>query len=180
MNKLYFYVDYGSRVDAFFQPKNIDIFLIFQRGASNVFQQHIFPRRNNNKKISQQGTSNEYLKAIIKLQIRAASNEYSHTGLDKCGYQVYSFLISPPKHMLWVLIRSALHQYFWTEKKACYQELCHNICFPGEIRKIFIGYPSNLELSWLLHIALVKAFFFNPKVLKFFLFLHENICCGTY
>ena len=23
-------------------------------------------------------------------------------------------------------------------------------------------------------------FFFNPKVLIFFLFLHENICCGTH
>ena len=29
-------------------------------------------------------------------------------------------------------------------------------------------------------IALVKALFFNPKVLIFFLFVHENICCGTH
>ena len=28
-------------------------------------------------------------------------------GLDKSGYQVNIFLISPRKHMLWVLIRSA-------------------------------------------------------------------------
>ena len=27
-------------------------------------------------------------------------------------------------------------------------------------------------------IALIKALFFNPKVLIFFLFLQENICCG--
>ena len=31
------------------------------------------------------------------------------------------------------------------------------------------------------HIALVKVLFFsNPKVLIFFLFLHENIFCGTH
>ena len=29
------------------------------------------------------------------------------------------------------------------------------------------------------NIALVKALFFNPKVLIFFLFLHENICCPS-
>ena len=29
-----------------------------------------------------------------------------------------------------------------------------------------------------LAIALDKMFFFNPKVLIFFLFLQENICCG--
>ena len=29
-------------------------------------------------------------------------------GLDKGGYNVNIFLISPQKHMLWVLIRSAL------------------------------------------------------------------------
>ena len=36
-------------------------------------------------------------------------------------------------------------------------------------------YPKYLDR---LYIALVKALFFNPKVLIFFLFLHENICCG--
>ena len=29
-----------------------------------------------------------------------------------------------------------------------------------------------------INIALIKMFFFNPKVLIFFLFFHENICCG--
>ena len=33
-------------------------------------------------------------------------------GLDKSGYQVYIFLISPQKHMLWVLIRSASPRRF--------------------------------------------------------------------
>ena len=33
-------------------------------------------------------------------------------GLDKSGYQVISFLISRPKHMLWVLIRSASPRRF--------------------------------------------------------------------
>ena len=50
-------------------------------------------------------------------------------GLDKSGYQVNIFLISPRKHMLWVLIRSA--------RRGASNEL-HNICFRGEIRKISI------------------------------------------
>ena len=33
-------------------------------------------------------------------------------GLDKSGYQVYIFLNSPRKHMLWVLIRSASARRF--------------------------------------------------------------------
>ena len=41
-----------------------------------------------------------------------------------------------------------------------------------------IGLTEELSL-FVYTIALVKAlFFFNPKVLIFFLFLHENICCG--
>ena len=32
-------------------------------------------------------------------------------GLDKSGYQVNIFLISPRKHMLWALIRSASNEY---------------------------------------------------------------------
>ena len=40
-------------------------------------------------------------------------------GLDKGGYLVNIFLISPQKHMLWVLIRSASgFSYFST--KTCY------------------------------------------------------------
>ena len=33
-------------------------------------------------------------------------------GLDKSGYQVNIFLISPRKRMLWVLIRSASPRHF--------------------------------------------------------------------
>ena len=49
-------------------------------------------------------------------------------GLDKRGYQVNIFLISPQKHMLWVLIRSGEVLLMST----------HNIWFRGEIRKISI------------------------------------------
>ena len=42
------------------------------------------------------------------------------------------YLISPRKHMLWVLIRRP-----WQDAS----NECHNICFHGEIRKIFTGYP---------------------------------------
>ena len=35
-----------------------------------------------------------------------------YIALDKSGYQVYIFLISPRKHMLWVLIRSASVRHF--------------------------------------------------------------------
>ena len=38
--------------------------------------------------------------------------------------------------------------------------------------------PTDWEIvGTTLAIALVKALFFNPKVLIFFLFLHKNICC---
>ena len=50
-------------------------------------------------------------------------------GLDKGGYPVYIFLISPRKHMLWVLIRSA--------QRGTSNEY-HNICFCGEMIKISI------------------------------------------
>ena len=36
-------------------------------------------------------------------------------GPDKNGYRVNIFLISPQKHMLWVLIRSASVSYFSTK-----------------------------------------------------------------
>ena len=44
------------------------------------------------------------------------------------GYKANIFLISPRKHILWVLIRSALALLMST----------HNICFCGEIRKISV------------------------------------------
>ena len=36
----------------------------------------------------------------------------SYIGVDRRGYQVNIFLISPQKHMLWVLIRSASPRRF--------------------------------------------------------------------
>ena len=48
-----------------------------------------------------------------------------YIGLDKGGYPVNIFLISPGKHMLWVLSEALLMS-------------THNICFRGEIRKISI------------------------------------------
>ena len=50
-------------------------------------------------------------------------------GLVKGGYLVNIFLISPRKHMLWVLIRSASEALLMST---------NNICFHGEIRKISI------------------------------------------
>ena len=44
---------------------------------------------------------------------------YLYIGLDKSGYQVYIFLISPRKHMLWYSLEAPLmekkeeYQYFW-------------------------------------------------------------------
>ena len=44
---------------------------------------------------------------MLRVLIWSVSNKYpKHTGLDKSGYQVNTFLISPWKHMLWVVIRS--------------------------------------------------------------------------
>ena len=44
----------------------------------------------------------------------------------------------------------------------------HNICFPGKIRKILSVYSHSSR----------QCLSFNRTVLIFFLFLHENICCG--
>ena len=41
-----------------------------------------------------------------------STKTYVDIGLDKSGYQVNIFLISPRKHMLWVLIRSASARRF--------------------------------------------------------------------
>ena len=49
-------------------------------------------------------------------------------GLDKSGYQVNIFRITPRKHVLWVLIRSPEALLMSS----------HNIWFHGEIRKISI------------------------------------------
>ena len=70
-------------------------------------------------------------------------------GLDKGGYHVNIFLISPWKHMLWVFIRGASNEYpqhmfswrhkenidtFWL-KKASYLKLC-------KVSKLYIKYTS--------------------------------------
>ena len=39
---------------------------------------------------------------------------------------------------------------------------------------------ASLNPSSSTYIALVKVFFFSLKVLIFFLFLYENICCDTH
>ena len=43
---------------------------------------------------------------------KEAAIKSKHIGLDKSGYQVNIFLISPRKYMLWVLIRSASVRHF--------------------------------------------------------------------
>ena len=45
-------------------------------------------------------------------EVRELYLELIHVGLDKGGYLVNIFLISPQKHMLWVLIRSASVRHF--------------------------------------------------------------------
>ena len=65
-------------------------------------------------------------------------------GLDKGGYLVNIFLISPRKHMLWYSLEAPLSH----ENICCGYSLeapqqgtsneYHNICFRGEIRKISI------------------------------------------
>ena len=55
----------------------------------------------------------------------------------------------------------------------------HNIRFHGEIRKIFIGIPllpKSYEYYDVEHRE--RILFLNKTVWIFFLFLHENICCG--
>ena len=48
---------------------------------------------------------------LLHMQISMYSI-FSDIGLDKGGYPVNIFLISPRKHMLWVLIRSASARRF--------------------------------------------------------------------
>ena len=38
-------------------------------------------------------------------------------GLDKGGYPVNSFLISPRKHMLWYSLEAPQHTFLWRNKK---------------------------------------------------------------
>ena len=52
-----------------------------------------------------------------KYNILRSASEAAYKGLDKSGYQMNTFLISPQKHMLWVLIRSAQHMFSWRNKK---------------------------------------------------------------
>ena len=49
---------------------------------------------------------------LMQLQIIPRAQFAYVIGLDKGGYPVNIFLISPRKHMLWVLIRSALVRHF--------------------------------------------------------------------
>ena len=47
-----------------------------------------------------------------KFEDEAFTRKVNHIGLDKGGYPVNIFHISPRKHMLWVLIRSTLARRF--------------------------------------------------------------------
>ena len=86
-------------------------------------------------------------------------------GLDKIGYQVNIFLISPQKHMLWVLIccgylleapsRFLYENMLWvlirsTDLDEALLMSTHNRCFCGEIRKNSQGacndYPQHMLL----------------------------------
>ena len=67
----------------FFQPKSMDTFLISSKNIYCGSSQHVFVEKN-----------------IFLI------------APDKRGYQVNIFLISPQKHMLWVLVRSALLRCF--------------------------------------------------------------------
>ena len=55
---------------------------------------------------------------VVNLDISVSSDSFHTTfhtenvGLERSGYQVNIFLISPRKHMLWVLIRSASLRHF--------------------------------------------------------------------
>ena len=64
--------------------------------------------------------------------------QYLYIGLDKSGYQVNIFYISPQKHMLWVLIRSTSHGEIRKISGKALLMSTHNICLRGEIRKISI------------------------------------------
>ena len=68
---------------------------------------------------------------FVSLDTKAVPSEDSEQTVriatDKRGYPYNIFLISWRKHMLWVLIRSALPRHLMST---------HNICFHWEIRKI--------------------------------------------
>ena len=74
--------------------------------------------------------------------------------------KVMTFLLFLHENMLWVLIRSSLL-------------MCtHNLCFHGEVRKIFIRYPflSNVMLHHASFVPVILAPCF------FFTHLHSYIC----
>ena len=101
----------------------------------------------------------------VLMQLVCQSNIALVKALFFSSKSIDIFLISPGKHMLWVLIRSA-----------------HNICFPGEIRKIFTGYPLYLDLCQTSDITQTlnpQSAKFKHKRLKFytiflFLFFPKN------
>ena len=89
----------------------VDIFLIFTRKQGLLFHANCLLRRH------------------FAWNTNPVFISEKNIGLDKGGYPVNIFLISPWKHMLWVLIWSALARRFkWVP----------TTCFHGEIRKISI------------------------------------------
>ena len=87
-------------------------------------------------------------------------------GLIKEGYPVNIFLISPRKHMLWVLIRSASLVGGTTLLMST-----HNICFRGEIRKISILLDRTLtsDMGMQEKLLFKVLFFFQSKSIDIFL-----------
>ena len=76
--------------------------------------------------------------------------DFKSIGLDKEGYRANIFLISPRKHMLWVLIRSASENMLWYSLEAPRQDVSneyHSICLLGEIRKISYFWVEKSALT---------------------------------
>ena len=100
-------------------------------GRSNDYPQHMFLRRNKTKysySLVEKKTLTWTFMDILHYkepQIRGYP-EHMFIGLDKSGYQVHIFLISPRKHMLWYSLemprRGASneypqHMFSWRNKK---------------------------------------------------------------
>ena len=91
-------------------------------------------------------------------------------GLNKSGYQVNSFIISPQKHMLWVLIR--YFQYFWIEKSILTRAM-KSIFDPWEQGLSVIYKQWSRTLDKICMVSVLKF-----QILYFILFIpHHTIRC---
>ena len=66
-------------------------------------------------------------------------------------------------------------QIIYCDSESCLDQ--NSVCDLIEFVCTHSEQPLVIKITGIL-IALVKALFFSPKVLIFFLFLHENIFCG--